>query len=1059
MLERRLAVFAAPLVFVPLIAQACSPAVPPPVIQQVTSASAAPPKHDGPDSPARWALAPTVRWNVLARVSTGNGTLDVGGGGERWLQSGADRQPAATLLPGTIVGATKEGNGYLFLLADGSVYGASEPLGPATRMGAPRPNVSVAAAGKASVLLVDGTGTLLRSVDHGKTYAKVSLGQPEGIVRDVAMSGTAGLALATPQRLLVTKDDGATWAPIPSPSEEGLESVYLQDGELRVSAGGTDYGFDPATSAFKALTTTRVARSQEEIAESVRVVDGKHGLVITGRPYAAKREWTLTLGELTAMPAEKAFDELTGCDSVSAAMRGDVIEVACDARGTIDGGVDKVVESFEPGTRWNTRRRYNKTALVPADGGAGSGTIVRLLRSEDGGKTFKEDGVLDGAGTPKDGTSGIAIGDGGWVYLTERCITTSYDPTCRAPRVRANAAAAFADLSSDPAHLTVRFTRFASNVKSSDVYALGTDDDGVAIYKFKAGTTSAEKVVDVAKSVNEPASTLTLDDDGTVRGFVNANDGPRLFSIKAGASNLTAIASPSAGSLRAALAGKWALAIGDKAYETSDEGKTWVAVTKPSGAVAVEQCSAYGCATSRGFRAGWDGAETQPVTDSPVKNVFAKALKCTAQGRWTKLGGGSLATIEDVDVGNARWLLPTRDEAGRVTVHVNKRGDSITKTSDVVLTGPALQPPKFGAETVMHVQANGVVVRRYTYSKIRPSPGVYNPVDATLTWYRGDTGKVFHGAVSKIPPFRVQHDPRFDYEEMSPYAQSPEMVWLDARGVYFLAASYEDDRPMYLLRDDGRVDKQKAPETPGDSSGIVQVGPDLGLAGVLTDAISTHWVQRDKTFVWRSPSGSVSLFDFGGRPSEYLSADTAEASYAWAIPLKPELDPSEWFALPTQKSLGDQPRACDAPPVTDGSAFRYFAPYFKGTRHPLSVDVDGAPVVLATDRAAVRGSTKAPGDACVSALEAVTVGDSDVIYSGLVFPDDLSHSLIFSVNKSDPWPEAISFRAMDCAYSGGGLPEELKETAGFYVGDLPVKHVTRDNGLEGFPPPRPLYKK
>lgn|GEM_PF-4833005 len=1042
-----LGLFAA-LVIVPALATltafACSPAVPAPVVQQSGSATLPPPKHEGPDSPARWSLESVPRWMPSASTSTGTALLEVGIGGERWLKRDGDRLPAQTLLPGRIVGVAKDGAGYLFLLSDGYVYVANDPLGPATRSSEVRFKGNAAALGKSSVLVADSTGALQRSIDRGKTFTKVTFPIADGFVKDVAMAGGVGLALMVPQRLWVTVDDGATWAPIASPGADGVGAVLSQDGLVLAGSYGVAFTLDPATRTFSpSITRAKPAAKAalEEERESVRTVDGKHAVVVTGLPFSEKREWSFSFGELTAMSRPGVVDELTGCDSVDVALRGEIIEISCDARGTVDAGVDTQSKPFDHNTRWggSQPKRYGKYNAMPVppqnnnDAGAATANITKLIRSEDGGKTWKSDGVFDGGGGTRDGSDGVAIGDGGWTYIAERCAIVSYEPTCRTPRVRTGTGA-FEALPTDP----VRFVRFATNARSSDVYAIGVGEE-VSLYRFKAGAPTPEKVARLAQTMNEGTATLTQDDDGSARGFIAAHDGPYMFVQKPDAKDVQEIKPPSTGSLRAALAGKYGLAIGEKAYETTDEGKTWLAVTKPLDATTVDQCSSYGCITNRGLRAGWDAAETQPSSDTASKTVFAKGLKCTAQGRWTKLGGGTLATVDDVDIGNARWLLPTRDEHGSVTLHVNKRGDTTAKTTDLVLTGPALQPPGWGTETAMFVQPTGVVVRRYTYSKIRTQPGVYNPVDAALTWYRGDTGKVFHGAVNKIPPFRVQHDPRSDYEDGKTYPATPELAWLDPRGVYFLSQSYLDDRPMYLLRDDGRTEKQKGVETNGDYGGVVLANGDVGVALVSNGVLQTQWWQTGKSFFWRANDASMSLFDFGGRTSALVGLSTDDAARLWAVPVKAEADPSEWFALPTQQQLGDTPKACDAPPVTDGSKIRYAAPFSPGSRRAVRIDVDGSEVVLATDRALVVGSTKAPKDACVSALDARSVEDTDSMYSALVFPDDLPHSLVFSVNKSEAWPEAVLVRSMECAFAAGPLPDSLKETDGFYTGSLPTR--------------------
>lgn len=1091
--RRALGLFASVCSLPWIAALACSPAATPPPDTHVTPTASATTaaKPPGPESPARYVLEPYDKWSPLAKLDLGGGAeLLVGRGGERWLNTPTGAKVAEWLLPRDVAGAMHDGAGYTFVATDGSVYSANDPLGALTKVSAPRTPATAVAAGKSAILLVDENGAMTRSADHGKTFAKVTLPGADGVVWQVAMSGGVGLALCAPQRVLVTKDDGASWAQVPTPGDGGVRSVAVADGALVLGVADARFKLDPTSLTFSAVSTPGKPQSGADVEGVVRVVEGKRALVVRGRPFSEKREWSVAAGDMTAMPDARVVEELTGCDLVSAAMRGDVIELACDARGTVEAGVDKTASPFDrysltwPNAKGGrvrpTKVPFPSPPPPPTSGDAGtqgSGAIVKLLRSEDFGKTFKDDGTVDRIGDsptkfrtmssadPAQGAS-VAVGDGGWVALGRRCLGPSWDRTCGALRVRASATAAFAEQSADPA----TYLRFASGAKTADVYAIGSNEDGVHLYRWKAGATAPEIVTDLASGIKDEGSTsLSVDDDGTVRGFFRGDHGPHAFEVKAETSELTVLDVPASGVTHMAFGGTSVLALGSGvAWESVDRGKTWSPITVPYATPEIAGCSREGCALPRGFRIGWDSGSpiaTKPDPEPATTFAYAKPLKCTARGSWTRLGGGGLPSVDAIDVGGNRWVLPTRDEAGRVTVHVNKRTDPVSKTSDVPLLGPALGAPKWGSETLMFVQPRGVVVRRYTYSRERRSPGVYNPVDAQLAWYRADTGKTFRATVPKLPAFRVNHDPHYSYDgEVSATPAPPEVLSLDQKGLYFVSMSYGDgetstdleQKHVYFLRDDGKIDKRTHRPQDGIDGAVASVQSELGVVTFDGDKLMASWAGRDKRSLWAGGTGVqfAGVIDFGGRPAAIESATDLLSPKAWAVPLKMDNDPSEWFAVPTQKSLGDVPRACDPSAPVDATAFRFDAPYSYGTRHPVKVDVDGADVTLATGRFAVRGSTKSPADGCVSGIEATSTGaGGSTTFEALIFPDDLAHAMLFSVDESAPWPMPVTARAMECAYVDAPLPEALRRESAFYAGKRPSE--SNDDA----PSPRGPFRK
>jgi hypothetical protein len=1040
-------------------AVACSPATPTPEIGK----PALPLGNDGGQpslgfaTPAKWTLTFSPRWRPGATLALDSGsTLDVGEGGERWIEHVAgEPESASSLAPEALVGIQQADGGYRFVGASGTVYVAREALGALKRASDPVAGARQVAVGKRAILVVDDQGVLRRSVDAGRTWTKVDVGGGSVVV-DVAMLGDRGILVAAPQRFYGTKDDGVTWTPAKSPGI-GVQTVVARDGALWVDGVEESMRFDPAWGTFQSnggrrRTITRhpwaKVNGQEVVVDHL---DGRRAMEIAGDPKA--RTWTLAIGEAGALGRPRKVDELDGCELVDFAARGDEIAVACDARGTVSGGIDK--DASAPLPYYALKGRYFGRRSTGRPDGGSLGWITRVVRSSDAGRTFHVDTTVEG-GIPGHGDVTIAIGAEDFVYLGRRC-GPGYYAACLPARVRASRGAGFSDLPDEDAGDKNGQVAFATNAAQSLTYSVGMRDSEAFLYRWRHGSAVPEPVGRIATSIDPLSATLSLDDDGTVRGFARSGTSPIVFSYKDGGSLATTTLSiPVA---RGAFAGEHGLAVTaagrapSKAYESLDGGKTWGAVAAPAFVTNVASCSSYGCATDRGFRWGWDAPPGTPTGEKDASKApqpqYAKPLRCSAKDRWVDLGGGNLPTIANVDHGGLRWVQPTRDKSGKIALLVSKRGEPTTKTTSVALLGVPPGPPKYGSGTVVHVQPDGVVAVRYSYKRERRGPGRYNPVDAQVVWYRQATGKVHRATVNKNPPFRVNRDPQdgYDREGQPSFTELPQVVALAQNGVYFHPASFydEDDSgsgepkrvPLMLLRDNGRIDKITIPtsvEELGGTAFVAQIDGTTNLLGRNPESFSMLALPGGKQTYYSvlgglgDDDGAVDLVTLGGKPA--FAATMRDPARAWLVGLRADPELGAATPIATQKSLGEVPKACDGAPSSDPSAYRIDAPYVLGSRRPVVVDSDGAAIVLATDRAEIRGQAGKP-DACVAAFDAIVPSqDGDNDYAALVFTDDLSHSLLFRAATAS-WPALVSVRTMECQYQSGPLPEELEQVEGF----------------------------
>ncbi len=1036
------------------LAFACSPATPNPEVAKPTTLGADAGGPTGPSfaTPSRWALTFSPRWRAVTSIELDSGSkLTAGEGGERWIESvSGSNEGAATLAPERIVGIQKADGGYRFVGSSGSVYVSREPLGPLTRGSAAVPGTRQVAVGKVAIVIVDGKGELQRSTDGGHTWAKVDLPSKEGVVVDIAMLGDKGILVAAPQRFYGTKDDGLTWTVAKSPGV-GVQSVVARDGALWVDGVEDSMRFDPAWGTFQQGTpahTTHRPQAKTLAAQTINRIDGRRAIQLSGN--GNERVWTLALGDGGVLAKARKIDELDGCEMVDAAIRGDDVVIACDARGNVTSGIDKDASTNVP-----MHYAYGKTTNLLTDGGT-LGWITRIVRSADGGRTFREDTTVEG-GMPQRGDVSIAIGAEDFVYLGRRC-GPGYNSPCLPARVRASKTAGFSEVVGDDDNAQSGQVRFATSGAQSSVYSVGMRDGEAFLFRWKSGSASPEAIGRVAASIDPQSATLTIDEDGSVRGFARSGKDALLFTYKEGGTvATTTLQVPITHAAFAGIHGYGvSSAVGTtdaKAYESTDGGKTWGIATSPAYMTNIDACSSFGCVTDRGVRWGWDappnasgdGGSAQLASES--KPQYARPLRCSAKDKWIELGGGNLPNVSYVDHGASRWVLPTRDKDGKITLLASKRGDSTTKTTPTQLLGAPPPSPKFGAGTMVHVQPDGVVALRYSYLRERKGPGRYNPVDAQLAWYRDATGKVSHQTVNKNPPFRVNKDPQggYDRDAQPAYSELPEIVALGSKGVYFRPGSYAEEdgngepKPiaLQLLRDDGKIDKIKMPDN-ADSSGGSAIIATIDGANSLFAHNPESWSATsfsDSKRVFYSvlgglgdDDGVVDLMNLGGKPS--FVATLRDPARSWIIGLKAEPDLGTVTSIATQKSLGDVPKSCDGAVPADPNAYRVDAPYVFGSRRPVIVDSDGATVILATDRAEIRGTLASP-DACVAAFDAAAPSqDDDKDFGALVFTDDLAHSLLFRADAA-AWPATIAVRTMECQYQAGPLPEELESVEGF----------------------------
>src|SRR6185503_3839824 len=179
---------------------------------------------------------------IVAKLDLGEaGVLYVGQSGRRELGKDGKMTDAPTLAAGDLVGVLRDPQGrFVFVSSDGATWVTKEPLGALDPLHpAPAAKHGRAAIGKAAIVMVR-DGKLVRSTDFGATWTPIDYAgasKPFGRADQVALDSKGnGVLIHLPQRLFVTHDDGATWAPIAS---QGLGAHLLaRDGGDRIIVWG-----------------------------------------------------------------------------------------------------------------------------------------------------------------------------------------------------------------------------------------------------------------------------------------------------------------------------------------------------------------------------------------------------------------------------------------------------------------------------------------------------------------------------------------------------------------------------------------------------------------------------------------------------------------------------------------------------------------------------------------------------------------------------------------------------------------------------------------------------
>lgn len=640
----------------PLLALAC--ALP------LCACASSPPRADAP-SPASGAAAssgaraeasvpPRARLvldaiePVFERRLADGATLQVSRSGRRARVSrDGTRELAPDLAPRALFEASTAADGATtFLAVDGELAHAPAPLGP---FGARRPLAVDAKGpfvagsfGAHAALLATADGELVRVLEDGARAERRRLPLRRGDrVVDVAADAKGhAYALILPQRLLASRDDGATWSDLATPGI-GARSLAKDADDAVLLEGAEDewVAMREEPQRFEPAQRPRFTEPSPRALHVERIVAGDRLVTVrdVGPGSGESRRVAISIG------------------SVSAASAG-----APAARAiTLDGGASVISRVVAGG--WGARVVL---ALTGANGADGAKT--RVLSTEDDGKSFVELATLRGSLGP-DAVVSVAPG---WLSVGPVGDASVGTTLVRRRDENGRRLTGVPHFVADPSR--PRLFEF--------VVKLGSVVGAVAI----ARPTDTE-LGDVSRTVDagEFAAEGIDPNTGALRLATRSSTGELVLqTIPADGGAIAARALPVRGAI--ALAGDRGLATsGDATWETADGGEHWTAVG--AGGPRVRGCNAEGCALDDGVRVGWDLALGSPGgTDALVATARVKPsatsssaassnaslraptpklrLACTPGGAWTR-SPGQLPEPDDAGLGHdVRFAVAAEDD-------------------------------------------------------------------------------------------------------------------------------------------------------------------------------------------------------------------------------------------------------------------------------------------------------------------------------------------------------------------------------------------------------------
>jgi hypothetical protein len=954
---------------------------------------------------------PAGRRHALAKLDLGEGSaLYVGSDGLRELVK-ADGPPLDAPTPALLdfggILKTKDAK-FAFVTFEGDVHLGADPLGVLEPHKGP---LSIAGAraeqkmrcgigdyalcrvqeshgrfpwittGRAAILGVTDDGRVLRTVDYGASWHEVAYagpkkpyGRPASIELDPQGNG---LLLHFPQRVYVTHDDGATWSELPSP---GIGAWQIaRDGADRLWLGGWDEKARLEGASLKVNHT-------EDLAP---IAPPSRGLSEEKDGSTRKNAFTIFTGDRTVELAELVRKgKVREVEIRSAPLGGEPSHPVAHKALVGRSGMSRLVAGFGA-----------EVVYLREDDGDPTAPTTTVLRSTDYGATWREERKLEGAGLMVAVGVHVAVGPGGWTFVTALCADRSpRQRNCAHYQVRPAGASAFEDMQFDEEFLPFAFT---FDLEHDRVYALGVHDSIAYVYESPLSLNHFTRL-EFVKLRPHVETVITVDSEGTLRMLApEDNKGVwALYRRKASGEALPVLYVPlprPEGAL--AFAGSRGLMLPGRehGWETADGGETWTRVD----ATAVQHltCSDAGCVDGEGAeRIGWDlpAVHGETVTASPEPPTPDAAprpsaappairpieLVCKPAGRPGTIEEWPMLTeIVDSGSSDARWAVFHRNPDGKRSVVFGAQNQ--VREALLLAPTPKVKPGPGKATTSFNETEDrfddGFVAARFR--RTTDADGKVEPANLELAWWSTKTMQAHHYELKKAA-------------HAHPHASSGTPRIVDGGLLFEISGGTE----VFFVHDDGKVETLSIPS--GTSvRNAERVGTEWLLAERNDGNIRLYRSKDGKAWTrtgWGLDTGGIALLGMiDDKPTVNLSR-AGFPSLLFAVGSTPANDP------PAPVVVDPKPIAvaCDA----HASSRREKSNMASGERLLVRVEMKDAGLHASTFTALERVThTSATGAICTSAY---ILGGRDAnnteSQTAFVYPTKKGHSGWWFPSAPDP---------------------------------------------------------
>ncbi|MEI9947565.1 MAG: hypothetical protein WDO74_00910 [Pseudomonadota bacterium] len=1037
-----------------LLGLSCSSEPHKPAVLATNSLLSSAPQSVSYQSPASFRYHPTKQAPVQAerRLSDGR-VLLAGKRGERWLLDPVTHGLAAgaNLAPEDLIAILDGEMGFWFVGQSGTSYEAKDPLGRFVRSSAPlEPLVRVSAA-RHSIVGIPADRSLSRSTDGGASFTRVGPAQVSFADIELGSDGT-GLALAIPEAIWLTRDEGANWSLLPGKTHGAFALSHDRQGHVRVDTVFGPYrfadapprlepGIDP--SSAQDLPTNAPPRGPDAaaLADGRAIVLGARYLEVAASP-ARPSDYELWQGPLDGKLEASALPLLKDCRAARLTGFDRFLELAC-LRGSSDAGSIPIsfFRSDDHGRHFDPEPFTSFGTLVGfrfALGASGALIVTGLCGAPSAG--CSTGGLFVRRETPADVPRAKRPGSDRALPRAKFELFAAATPTLAESALgltfslNGRVAYAIGRRSKTGALATFVSHDGGKNFEVHDLDLVRADSDDED--QYWEHTQSSVRLESLAAAEDGSLAVVLADRHG--RALIVTDEQGRLLSGSK---------APDERALLAAV-GMRAFALStnsQKTWESLDGGVTWQSLSRfPLALCAADrecevklQCAPAGCVIGNEVsRIGWAGQsedetnalppagrESSPLTERKVRMPLACALD---DAPWQTLPGvREIPNSRDAAFGKSSFVALSNDKAHAAASMIHAFGGPRPRLQTVSLLKPVERPSEY-AYLVLD-QVEGAAALRYRLPEDPAKDSHLRNIE--LGWDNALSGQVGRARLADGGPVAPA-----DYQlGESVQRADPDLLSIGEGGLYLRlhhTAGDVQDTWFFDGRTSTRIPPVKWPIA-GNIRGRTEMARSedthvplmlfgRGTAVARARRVGADWEFDAQTTALPDPSAFgqnlVSNVAYLGNASGlYVQAQIGEGARASAAfhafrangeVMGPKVP------VPTQASLSDRPARCSASDFA--TTPRIDAAFLPGTRHPISVSDNSDPPRLFLSAGAVLYGT--PENACASAFDADEVAEGGAALRrerALLLLEDLEHSWLFrSVSDSN----AVQYRTMKCHF-------------------------------------------